>query len=276
MAEAVATPGMTQAACSTCGHEVPIHERIPATFCMECGCCVLSLADGSPLPPLVLPTVLEEGAWKAFTLVAADGDRAVLRNARLLFVPWHEWAPDLGRRRLIRDARAVVSPAADLLASGLRPTTSPLGDDVRGLAVAAAAHQGRLADPRTALELIRRGEIVDITVPPTRPAPPGAGGGTLPRPLYYPFWFLTYAVDHKERVGVIDAANGRAIGPSQPPNRWTPAIRAAITGGVAFAAAWIAGGLALPAPLAAAGAGAISLGAAWLALGSAMIRERGR
>ena len=100
----------TEAACAACGHAVTVHEQIPATFCMECGSTVLNLNDGKHLPPMVMPQHLEEGAWKALTDQMPDGGRARRRLSRLLFVPWHEWPPDTGRRRLVKDARALLSP----------------------------------------------------------------------------------------------------------------------------------------------------------------------
>lgn len=266
----------TQAPCASCDHPVAIHQKIPATFCMECGTCVLNLDDGGPLRPLVMPQHFEEGAWEALVREIPDGKRAERRLARLVFVPWHEWKADTGRRRLIRDARAPLAPAADLLPAGLRPAASPLADDVRGLAVAETAHKGRLADPRHALDLIRRGEVVDVMIPPAHPAPSGAAGGSLPRPLYYPFWLFTYAVDHKERVGVVDAHTGRPVGPSRAPSRWAPALRAGITGAVVFAAVYAVGARSLGGAAPALAAGALSWAAAWLALESGLARERGR
>lgn len=277
MAEAASpASGRTGAPCATCGEKVPVHPAIPATFCMECGCCVLNLDDGGALPPLVMPQILEEGAWRAIPAVEHGGDRIRPREARLVFVPFHEWEPDTGRRRLVRDARGPLSPAADLLPAGLRPPRSPRGDDVRGLSLAGTAHRGRLADPRTALDLIRRGETVDVMLPPAHPAPAGAAGGSRPRVLYYPFWLLTFAVDHVERAGVVDATSGRPVGPSLPPRRWRPALEAALGGGAAFLAAWSAASLLLSPPWSALTAGALSWAVAAGLLTSSMLRERGR
>lgn len=276
MAEALLEIGPAPAACATCGRLVPVHEKIPATFCMECGCCVLSIPGSGVLPPLVAPHVLEAGAWNSLSAAVPGGERAVRRSARLLFVPFHEWEPDLGRRRLVKDARAALAPAADLLPAGLRIPSSAAGDDVRGAAIAEVAHKGRLADPRGALDLIRHGEPVDVMMPPAHPAPPGAEGGAPPRLLYYPFWFLTYAVDHKERAGVVDATNGRPVGSTAPVRRWAPPAAAGVTGAAVFTLAWLGLAAALPAWIAAPVAAAISWAASFLAFSHVMTTERGR
>ncbi len=276
MAEGLLEIGSASAACATCGRVIPVHEKIPATFCMECGCCVLSLSGSGALPPLVPPHVLEEGAWRSLAAAAPGGERLVRRSARLLFVPFHEWEPDLGRRRLVKDARAVLAPAADLLPAALRMPASAAGDDVRGTAIAEVAHKGRLADPRGALELIRLGEPVDVMIPPADPAPVGAGGGAMPRLLFYPFWFLTYAVDHKEQAGVVDATNGRPVGVTAPARRWSPPAAAGVAGAAVFGVAWIGLAAALPAWIAAPVAAALSWLAAAGALSFTILRERAR
>lgn len=276
MAEALLSIGPAPSTCATCGTAVVLHEKIPATFCMECGCCVLNLPRGGSLPPLVPPHVLEEGAWRSLEATIPEGAKAVRRSARLLFVPFHEWEPDVGRRRLLKDARAVLSPAADLLPAGLRVPASAAGDDVGGLAIAEVAHRGRLADPRGALDLIRLGEVVDPMIEPAHPAPAGAAGGAMARLLYYPFWHFTYAVDHKERSGVVDATNGLPVGASAPPRRWRPPVAAGVAGAVTFALAWLGLGALLPAWIAAVASALLSWVAAFAAFKSAVTAERGR
>jgi hypothetical protein len=135
---------------------------------------------------------------------------------------------------------------------------------------------GRLADPRQALDLIRQGDVVDVMIPPSAVAPAGAAPGARPRLLYYPFWFLTYAVDHRERVGVVDATNGCPVGSASRPRRWRPAILASLAGAASFGIVWWAAGMAVPAPMPALLAGLSSWAAAMITLGRSIIRERGR
>src|SRR5207249_3087555 len=119
----------------------------------------------------VPPRVGADAAWSRLRESGFAGFTSERTGARLLFAPFHEWAPDLGRTRLVKDARALLAPAADLLPAGFLAPASPGGDDRRGLAIAETAHKGRLADPAAALDLIRLGETVDVMLP--RPeAPP--------------------------------------------------------------------------------------------------------
>jgi hypothetical protein len=242
-----------QAACGACGRSLSVDSAAPAAFCRDCGSCLLRVPGWTALQPCVPPRIGGGAAWLKLRAALLEPGTADMTAARLLFVPFHEWPADLGRTRLVRDARAVLAPAADLLPAGLAVPRSPRGDDRRALAVAASAHKGRLADPADLMDLIKMSEAVDVMIPAPAAPPPGAAPGSAPRLLYYPFWFLTYRIEWKENRGVVDAATGRPVGASAPPSRWAPAILAAAAGLAAFAAVasaapWLAG--------AAAGAGA--------------------
>ena len=275
MAESVAAGVRSAAVCGGCAREFHPDLTAAAVFCPECGSCLLSLHAGGH-HPFVPPRITEEAAWERLRAALIDADRATLTAARLLYLPFHEWPGDLNRRGVVKDARAVLAPAADLLPAGLRPPSSPAANDLRGLAISEIAHKGRLADPRETLDLIRRGEAVDVMIdPPVRP-PEGAAAGSEPRLLYYPFWFLTYRVDYKERRDVVDAATGRPVGSSSAPDRWRPAAGGTAAGAaVTFAAVFLAGALHLPIAGSVAAATASWL-AAFVVFARLMRRERGR
>ncbi|MBI3451200.1 MAG: hypothetical protein HY049_20085 [Acidobacteria bacterium] len=280
MAESVVVGLRSTVSCGFCGKPIHADLAVPAHFCRDCGCCLLVRTPaGSAAPlltPLVPPRVTREAAWSRLQGTGGDLDRAQLTGARLLLVPFHEWAPDLGRTRVVKDARALLAPACDLLPAGFQAPVAPLGDDRRGLSIAETAHRGRLADPAAALALIREGEAVDVMVPAPDRIPEGAATGSSPRLLHYPLWFLTYRIDWTERRGVVDAVTGEPVGPSSTPRMWSPAALAAAAGGAAFVAAFVAlRPLAMP-WIQAAVAAAFSCGAATWTWGLTLRRERGR
>jgi len=276
VAESVLLGLRTAAVCGSCGKALAADLSAPATFCRECGCCLLVLPRTPCFPILVPPRVEVEAAWGRLRSAAVRGDRARMTAWRLLFVPFHEWAPDLGRTRVIRDAHALISPAADLLPAGLRSPAAPLGDDVRALAIAKTAHRGRLADPAAGLSLIRKGEAVDVMIPSPARAPEGADPTAGSRLLYYPFWFLTYRIDWTEHRGVVDAVTGEPVGPSAAPRRWTPAVLSAAAGLGAFAAlGFLLKPLGSPAVQSICAA-AVSWAAARVTLARLLRHERGR
>lgn len=285
----MALVGLRSAAtCGSCGKPIQADTSARAIFCRDCGCCLLTTnagvaatpgTVGAPsLHPFVPPRVEESAAWERLkeAMPPHAAQRAQLTAARLLFVPFHEWAPDLSVTRIAKDARAVLAPAADLTPAGLRPPASPMGDDLRGLRLADHAHAARLADPSQALALVARGEIVDAMFPvPGRP-PSGAARDATARILYYPFWSLTYRVDWKENRGVVDAATGRPVGPSSKPSRWAPSIVACGVGLTVFLALF-----AMLKPLQWPVVGALTAaagawGASTLALSRLLHRERSR
>ena len=240
MAEGVVVGLRTATVCGSCGRTINADLSKPAIFCPECGCCLLALRPGNgrsgALHAVVPPRVDADAAWSRLSAPGFEGLASQRTAARLLFVPFHEWAPDLNRTRVVRDARALLAPAADLLPAGFLAPSSHGGDDRRGLAIADTSHKGRLADPAAALDLIRLGEAVDVMLPRPETAPEGADPGAPPRLLYYPFWFVTYRVDWTERRGVVDAVTGEPVGPSSSPWRWRPALSAAFIGLTAFLA----------------------------------------
>jgi len=280
VAESVVVSLRSTSSCGFCGKTIHADPAVPAQFCRECGCCLLVQTRegrGAPrLTPLVPPRVTKDAAWRRLQATGGDRDRAQLTGARLLFVPFHEWAPDLGRTRVVNDARALLAPACDLLPAGFLAPVSPLGDDRRGLAIAGTAHKGRLADPSAAMALIREGEAVDVMMPPPPAVPDGAAPGSSPRLLLHPLWFLTYRVDWTERRGVVDAVTGEPIGPSSPPGLWGLAAAAAAAGGAAFVAAFLAlQPLSMPWVQAAVAAVVSCPASAWV-WGLRLRRERGR
>ena len=262
-----ASPIRDAAACGGCGGSLPGDRLAPATFCPDCGTCLLDLTGkGLGFQPFVPPRVGREGAWSRLQAALVDAPSAASISSRLLYVPFHERAADPRSAGIVLDARAALAPAADLLPAGLPTLRSPRGDDVRGLAIAATAHRGRLADPKGSLDLIREGEAVDVMIPPPE-------GTHL---LYYPLWFLTYRVDHKERCAVVDAATGRPIGPSAPPRRWNAALLASAAGFATFAVVLlIAAPLDRPV-LRIVLAAAASWAAAYFTLSWTLTRERAR
>lgn len=238
MAESALVGLRTATACGACGKKLAADLKHSATFCRECGCCLLALpsvhAGTGALQPFVPPRVEKDAAWLSLRGADIEASKATLTASRLLFVPFREWSPDLSRTRVVHDARALLAPAADLLPAGFLAPVAPAGDDRRGLAIAETSHKGRLADPEGALALIRQGEVVDPMLPPPARAPEGAEPGATPRLLYYPFWFLTYRIDWTERRGVVDAVTGEPVGPSSAPRRWAPAAIAAAAGLAVF------------------------------------------
>jgi hypothetical protein len=280
VAESVVVGLRSAAVCGLCGRPINADLSKPATFCPECGCCLLAIQRGgggaAELLPLVPPRVGADAAWSKLSESALPGLRAERTAARLLFVPFHEWAPDLSRTRVVRDARALLAPAADLLPAGFHAPDSTLGDDRRGLAIAETAHKGRLADPASTLDLIRQGEAVDVMVPRPGTPPEGADPGAPPRLLCYPFWFVTYRVDWTERRGVVDAVTGEPVGPSSTPRRWRPAVSASLAGLATFAILSIPlAPMGMPAVQATV-AGAGSWVAAAVTLANLLRKERGR
>jgi len=270
----------TASACGACGKAIAADAAQPATFCRECGCSLLLVTRAGQAPPsldpFVAPRVDATAAWARLKAAGRHAESASMTGSRLLFVPFHEWAPDLSRTRLVKDARSLFAPAADLLPSGLPGAPSPSGEDLRGLAVAETAHKGRLADPSGTVDLIRQGEIVDVMLPPPDHAPDGADPACPPRLLYYPLWFITYRIDWTERRGVVNAVTGEPVGPSSAPVRFRAAALAAVAGLVSFAAvSLLLSPLGMPV-IRSVVAGAISCAAAALSLARLLRGERGR
>lgn len=264
------------ATCGSCGSALSADSTAPTAFCPACGTCLLRSREPGPLHAFVPPKIGGEAAWLRLRSSLPEAARSQMTAARLLLVPFHEWPPDPSARRIARDARAVLAPAADLAPAGLVVPISPLGGDRRGLAVAESAHRGRLTDPEVMIPLIRQGEEVDVMLPAPPRAPAGGDPSAAPHLLYYPFWFFTFRIDWKEHRGVVDAFTGSLVGPSSPPRRWRSAIIVAAAGFAVTAAIVTLGATRLTPSILTALTAAASWAAAWFALSRRLRRERAR
>jgi hypothetical protein len=120
-------------------------------------------------------------------------------------------------------------------------------------------------------------EIIDHSLPAPGAGPGERGGTRGATLLYYPFWFLTYRIDHKEHAGVVNAVTGHPVGPSSPPDRWAPAWIPAAAGFASFLLVYLAVSGLTRLPLVGAVLAALASAAtASVILGALLRRERGR